>query len=51
MPQMSPINWLILMLFFISMMLFLIVLMYYLNTVDCNMSICKKETNYMSWMW
>nr|AAF66983.1 ATPase subunit 8 [Rhodopsalta leptomera] len=51
MPQMSPLNWLFLFIYFIIMIIFIIMFIYFTCLLKSNMSINKKLMNSMIWMW
>nr|AXS66505.1 ATP synthase F0 subunit 8 [Tenebrionoidea sp. 8 KM-2017] len=51
MPQMSPLNWLMLMLFFITIFLFFNILNYYLILYKNNFSSSIKKIKNLNWKW
>nr|YP_009725901.1 ATP synthase F0 subunit 8 [Dianemobius furumagiensis]QHQ73098.1 ATP synthase F0 subunit 8 [Dianemobius furumagiensis] len=53
MPQMSPMSWMTLMLFFILMFLVMIILNYFFinNLYLQNSPLMKKQKTWMNWKW
>nr|AWV83435.1 ATP synthase F0 subunit 8 [Amphipsalta zelandica] len=51
MPQMSPLNWLFLFLYFILMIIFIISFIYFICLLKSNLTVSKKLMNNMIWMW
>nr|WMV00223.1 ATP synthase F0 subunit 8 [Kikihia subalpina] len=50
MPQMSPLNWLLLFIYFI-MMIIVIMFMYFTYLLKSNMTAKNKLMDSMIWMW
>nr|ABP57726.1 ATP synthetase subunit 8 [Maoricicada campbelli] len=51
MPQMSPLNWLFLFMYFIMMIIFIVMFIYFAYLLKSNLMIDKKLMDSMTWMW
>nr|ACE78199.1 ATP synthetase subunit 8 [Kikihia cauta] len=51
MPQMSPLNWLLLLIYFIMMIIFIIMFMYFTYMLKSNVTTNNKFMDSMIWMW
>nr|AWV83266.1 ATP synthase F0 subunit 8 [Kosemia yezoensis] len=51
MPQMSPLNWLFLFIYFIMMIIFIISFIYFTCLLKYNSMVTKKFMDMMIWMW
>nr|ABP57696.1 ATP synthetase subunit 8 [Maoricicada campbelli] len=51
MPQMSPLNWLFLFIYFIMMIIFIIMFIYFACLLKSNLMTNKKLMYSMIWMW
>nr|ABK55489.1 ATP synthetase subunit 8 [Kikihia sp. 'westlandica north'] len=51
MPQMSPLNWLLLFIYFIMMIIIIIMFMYFTYMLKSNMTANSKLMDSMIWMW
>nr|AAF70743.1 ATPase subunit 8 [Maoricicada iolanthe] len=51
MPQMSPLNWLFLFIYFIMMIIFIIMFIYFTCLLKSNLMVDKKLMYTMIWMW
>nr|AAF70739.1 ATPase subunit 8 [Maoricicada lindsayi] len=51
MPQMSPLNWLLLFIYFITMIIFIIMFTYFTCSLKSNLMTNNKLMDSMIWMW
>nr|YP_010032416.1 ATP synthase F0 subunit 8 [Cicadetta abscondita]QOW07746.1 ATP synthase F0 subunit 8 [Cicadetta abscondita] len=51
MPQMFPLNWLFLFIYFIMMIIFIISFIYFMYLLKSNLMVNKKLVNSMIWLW
>nr|ABK55497.1 ATP synthetase subunit 8 [Kikihia rosea] len=51
MPQMSPLNWLLLFIYFIMMIIVIIMFMYFTYLLKSNATAKNKLMDTMIWMW
>nr|ARH55006.1 ATP synthase F0 subunit 8 [Ernobius pini] len=51
MPQMAPLSWLTLFLFFIAIFLTINAFNYFVVSHDPEMKACSRKTAYLNWKW
>nr|ACE78213.1 ATP synthetase subunit 8 [Kikihia scutellaris] len=51
MPQMSPLNWLLLFIYFIMMIIIIIMFMYFTYLLKSSKMVNNKLMYKMAWMW
>nr|YP_009050079.1 ATP synthase F0 subunit 8 [Tenebrio molitor]AGX28412.1 ATP synthase F0 subunit 8 [Tenebrio molitor]AKR06300.1 ATP synthase F0 subunit 8 [Tenebrio molitor]QDG00990.1 ATP synthase F0 subunit 8 [Tenebrio molitor]QDG01003.1 ATP synthase F0 subunit 8 [Tenebrio molitor]QDG01016.1 ATP synthase F0 subunit 8 [Tenebrio molitor] len=51
MPQMAPLNWLTLMIMFISILILFNIMNYYSTSYSANLKKSKKEKKMINWKW